>query len=151
MKTYIFADLIQRNTEYHGKKLRRKHGIDFQWVNLSREICKKEKRLSRSSGREKAASGFLWRFILGLSLSTREIYFLITCWLLELDENVDVEFKTEEFKDLCIELKDSITAGIEGEVEEINQEECEVEWEKIRPLAVSIHEIYENYMEEKIL
>jgi hypothetical protein len=86
-----------------------------------------------------------------MGLAPRELYFLITCWLLTVSSEGEITSYTKEFQDMCAVFENSISKGIDGEVENVSSEECEREWEKVRPLVSELHGIYEGMVNEKLV
>jgi len=144
--SYIFADLIQRTAVFQ-KNVLAAQGMYPEECDLMKDVCRREKRESKDP--QKGYTDYLWHRMRRMSLTTREMFFLVACWMLTVAKETPITPYTDDFQPLCDELIRSIEAGIGGDVLDISQRECEAEWERIRPMVAELHGIYLGLKAEK--
>lgn len=133
---YILAELLKRNTQLHGNALN-KRGKKVDWPLKAVKVIITEIRKSslKNNTKVKAQSGQIWGWLRSQNLTTRQIYQLLLQWALYLTTENFLYTHTGEYADLLEELRSSIEAGAEGEVEDIDANEIINEW----------HFLQENY------
>lgn len=141
---FILADLLKRNTELHGKALKKK-GQKVTWPDKTRKVVIKELRCLNPSGSLRGFSGYLWRQIRQQNITTRCIYQLLLQWAFLLTEKGLLHFYTDDYEKLIHELNDTINAGAEGVVEDISADEIVGEWEYMKNYLMELHGLVENY------
>jgi hypothetical protein len=141
---YILADLLKRNTELHGREIK-KRGQLVTWPDVTRKICVKELRLIKADGKLKAFCGLVWYHLRGYNITTRCIYQLLLQWALLLTEKGLLGFYTDDYKNLIEELQTTIEGGAEGVVEDIDSNEIVGEWEEMKNnYLIALHNMVEG-------
>jgi len=142
---YLLAELLKRNTELHGKELR-KRGANPQWPWDARKVIIKELASYPLDGKLKAFSGLLWGRLRKQDITTRQIYILLLQWAVKLTEKKLLNFYTSDYEDLIEELRHTIESGAEGVVDDIPPEEIVEEWEFMQGYLDSLHGMCEQWI-----
>lgn len=149
--SFIVADLLKRNMALHEEKML-EIGMVAEWPKQAFKICQKELRANPLPPIIKANlvgfSGLMWGQIKG-KVDTVFISQLIIQWMLELKEmDLYIDY-TEAYKDLLQEFVDTIDAGAEGKVENINKDLIVASWEFVKEKYLSeLHVLAEERIKE---
>lgn len=144
---YLLAELLKRNTELHGKELR-KRGDNPQWPWDARKVIIKELASYPLGGKLKAFSGLLWGRLRKQDITTRHIYGLLLQWALLLTEKGLLGFYTDDYEALIEELRHTIESGADGAVEDIPAEEIVAEWEFMQGYLNGLHGMCEQWVKD---